>query len=86
MRRTTLIPTILSAALLAVSACSADTPDGAGDETEGTDESEGTDDPIGTDDHQIELFAHHSTNFMGVSMRAARACKKRAPVAPSTTR
>jgi hypothetical protein len=53
MRRTTLIPTVLSAALLAVSACSADTPDGAGgadDETEDTDDPTGTDNPRGTDD------------------------------------
>ncbi len=45
MKRTTLIPTILSAALLAVSACSADTPDGgeaAVDETDGTGGSAGT--------------------------------------------
>jgi len=41
MKRTTLVPTILTAALLAVSACSADAPDGSGgpvDETDGPDE------------------------------------------------
>jgi uncharacterized secreted protein with C-terminal beta-propeller domain len=51
MKRTTLIPTVLSAVLLAVSACSADTPDGAdgpADETDGTDGPPGTDDSGGT--------------------------------------
>ncbi len=47
MKRTTLVPTLLSAALLAVSACSADTPDNS--DGEAVDETDGTDEPTGTD-------------------------------------
>ena len=48
MKRTTLVPTLLSAALLAVSACSADTPDGADNsDGEAVDETDG---PTGTDE------------------------------------
>ncbi len=49
MKRTTLIPTILSAALLAVSACSADEPGRADDPVDDpVDSVDGTDDPGGT--------------------------------------
>jgi len=44
MKRTTLVPTILSAALLAVSACSSDAPDGADAPVDSVDDSGGTGD------------------------------------------
>jgi uncharacterized secreted protein with C-terminal beta-propeller domain len=48
MKRTTLLPTILSAALLAVSACSADTPGGAGTPVDGPDDTSRTGDTTPT--------------------------------------